>query len=229
MTAEREPWSMRVAALPLFWFAFLIGTCLVIVSFPRRLNRWNAVSILIIPACGAFQTGKDLGPDDTFNDIYLRFIIILTSHITYLSFKDASPGSVSDSVSNGSGIRADFRDKGLVRKSGKNNEALISGYKLLFNARGVGTSWEVPYLWHGPKSTAELANPVDQDEKRREQKASSKPGLPSRGKWGGVGVRAGYLLLNFLLLCCYYVCGANSPAYHWGKCTNIGILTKGTF
>jgi hypothetical protein len=84
-----------MAAWPLFWSVSLLFACLVIASFPSQLNRWTAVSILIVPASGAFRTAKDLSPDDTLNDIYTRFVIILVSHITHLSFRDASPGSVS--------------------------------------------------------------------------------------------------------------------------------------
>lgn len=93
--SEPEEWNLSLAAGPIFWCAFLLGTCLAIAAFPHRLNRWTAVSILLVPACGAFRTGKDLGPDDALNDIYLRFVIILTSHITFLSFCDAKPGTVS--------------------------------------------------------------------------------------------------------------------------------------
>jgi hypothetical protein len=52
---------------------------------------------------------------------------------------------------------------------------------MLFNARGVGTSWELPHLWRAkqPRST-------------------------SKGKWTGISIRCGYLLLRFVVICCYY-------------------------
>lgn len=93
-----EDWSLSLAAWPLFWSASLLSTCLVIASFPNRVNRWAAISILIVPASGAFRTGTDFSPDDTLNDIYLRFVIILMSHTAYLCFKDISPGSVGSFI-----------------------------------------------------------------------------------------------------------------------------------
>ena len=89
--STREEWSLRLAAWPLFCSASLLSTCLYIASFPGRLNRWSAVSVLIVPASAAFRTAKDLSPDDVLNDIYLRFVIILVSHITYLSFRHVPP------------------------------------------------------------------------------------------------------------------------------------------
>ncbi|KAF2688439.1 hypothetical protein K458DRAFT_148106 [Lentithecium fluviatile CBS 122367] len=142
MSAAIEEWSLSTAAWPLFWFAALIFTCLIITSFPNQLNRWTAVSILMVPTSGAFRTADGLSPDDVLNDVYLRFVIILASHITALCFRDAPPGG------------------GLGRNSNSAVNYWTSGYKLVFNARGVGTSWEVPHLWPGQRSTAELASIV---------------------------------------------------------------------
>lgn len=211
MPAQNEPWIMREAAWPLFWFAFLIFTCLVITSFPSRLNRWTAISILVVPTCGAFQTARELSPDDTLNDIYLRFVLILASHITCLCFRDTSPGSVSCIIPGNPNVLTYVREKGLERKSDSKGNAWISGYKLVFNARGVGTSWEVPYLWPDQKSTAEWAKPPNTSDKERVKSKSNKPKLASRRRWAAISVRGSYLLLNFLLICCYFVCSSNPP------------------
>lgn len=99
--------------------------------------------------------------------------------------------------------------KGLERRCDTKENAWMGGYKLVFNARGVGTWWEVPYLWPGQKSTAEWTKPSDisakENAKEKAKEKSSKPRLASREKWAGVSFRVGYLLLNFLLICCYYV------------------------
>ena len=85
-------------------------------------------------------------------------------------------------------------------------DALLGGYKLVFNARGIGTSWEVPYLWPGVKSTAELRQPTPATkDKKKVEATAGKSKLASRGRWRAVLIRAGYLLFNFLLMSCYYV------------------------
>jgi hypothetical protein len=54
--------------------------------------------MLIVPAYGAFETGDQLSPDLSLNDIYLRFVVILFSHMVYLSFKDTLGESVSNAL-----------------------------------------------------------------------------------------------------------------------------------
>jgi hypothetical protein len=95
--------------------------------------------------------------------------------------------------------------KGLERISDAKENVWMRGYKLVFNARGVGISWEVPYLWPGQKSTALWTKPSDTAEKENAMKKSNRSIVASRGKWVGISFRVGYLLLNYLLICCYYV------------------------
>jgi uncharacterized membrane protein YoaT (DUF817 family) len=93
--ALQEEWSLTLAQQPIFWCISLLSICLVIASFPHHLTRWPALSILLVPATGAFRTAQDLSPDDTLNDIYLRFVIILVSHTIYTCFRDAQSCEVS--------------------------------------------------------------------------------------------------------------------------------------
>lgn len=61
----------------------------------------------------------------------------------------------------------------------------------------------MPYLWPNQKTT-ELARLPNEKEKDKESTASSRPTLPSRGYWSALSIRFGYLVLNFVLICCYY-------------------------
>jgi hypothetical protein len=75
----------------------------------------------------------------------------------------------------------------------------LRGYKLLFNSRGVGTSWELPYLFNDLKRIELMPNP------KTPGRADSKRLKPtSRSKWSGVAHRCGFLVLNYLVLCIYY-------------------------
>jgi hypothetical protein len=69
----------------------------------------------------------------------------------------------------------------------------------LFNSRGVGATWELPYLWNGSigSERARLLRHV-----RTQEVDQVKPA--PRGRWSGVAIRLGYLALNFIILCVYY-------------------------
>jgi hypothetical protein len=177
MSTLREPWTLAEGARPLLWSATYLFSCLLIVSYSTNtFNRWTIFFFLAIPAAyNTFQTSDNLSPDDTLNDIYLRFVIILSSHIVYLCFNP----SVSHGLVHTVKLTADTQQKD--KQSSKNEGFWISGYKMLFNARGVGTSWELPHLWR-----------------------ASQPRLASKGKWSAISIRAVYLLFRFLAICCYY-------------------------
>jgi hypothetical protein len=210
----RAEWTPTLALPSIFWLATLIFTCMCIASFPffssfpLRLDRWTALSVLVVPTGGAFRTAQDLTPDDTFNDIYLRFVIILVSHITYVSFRDWQGSKVSTGSA-----------------SPRRRNPWLSGFKLGANPRGVGTEYEVPYLWHGEKSTAAYwswrpsskeggARGTHTETAHREKlqtkmahtetQHTQRLDLPMRGKWGAISIRLAYLLFNFLVICCWY-------------------------
>lgn len=75
----------------------------------------------------------------------------------------------------------------------------LRGYKLLFNSRGIGTSWELPYLWDSFRHSKPSEKPRTVKPKET-KKTTSVPW----GKWSSIAVRCGYLALNFFILCLYY-------------------------
>jgi hypothetical protein len=196
MSTPDEPWSPKDTLAAFLWCIALVLTSLFIVSFPQQLNRWTAISMLLVPACGAFQTGDTIFPDEVFVDYYLRFILILSSHITWLAFREASTTVT--------------RHTAIQGESTQPRSPWLGGYKLLFNSRGIGTEWEVPNLWVGHRSTAEITRqPTQHDDKTARP---VKPTLPQRNKCSAVLTRIGYLTLNFTLLCLYYVHNPSSPS-----------------
>jgi hypothetical protein len=88
MSILKAPWTLTEGARPLLWSGTLLFSCLLAVSFSTNtFNRWIVFFSFVVPAAyNAFQTSDNLSPDDTLNDIYLRFVIILSSHVTYLCF-----------------------------------------------------------------------------------------------------------------------------------------------
>lgn len=79
------------------------------------------------------------------------------------------------------------------------------GWKTVFNIRGIGTNWELPYLWPGIKHTSLADKPDDGAQAPKAKKGlTTRHNLTARGKWSGIGVRLGYIALNFLVLAAYY-------------------------
>ncbi|KAF2636750.1 hypothetical protein P280DRAFT_532822 [Massarina eburnea CBS 473.64] len=78
------------------------------------------------------------------------------------------------------------------------------GYKLMWNIRGIGTPWENPYLWPGIKHTWDAPKSSTDIRKAHGAQTGSRHNLTVRGRWSGVAIRCGYMLLNFFLLACLY-------------------------
>jgi hypothetical protein len=177
MSTLKEPWTLAEGARPLLWSGTFLFSCFLVVAYSTNtFNRWIVFFFLAVPAAyNTFRTADNLSPDDTLNDIYMRFVIIFSSHVVYLCFNP----SVSHYLLHTVKLTANTQQKN--KQSSKTGGFWISGYKMLFNARGVGTSWELPDLWR-----------------------ASQPRLASKGKWSAIATRAVYLFLRFLAICCYY-------------------------
>ncbi|KAF2643036.1 hypothetical protein P280DRAFT_515473 [Massarina eburnea CBS 473.64] len=151
------------------------------------------MSVLLVSAYGAFITSHNLSPDDTFNEIYTRYILIGSSHILSMAYKNNGSREVPNNL--------DHKDAKPTWNP------WYRGWKLLFNIRGVGTPWEPPYLWPGikytwiaPKSSEDLQKKIQDDK----PVMIASHNLTTRGKWAGIAIRCGYLLMKFFLLTLYY-------------------------
>lgn len=179
------PWSLSEAKWALFWCTSLTFTCLFIVSFPQRTKYWFAILVVLATAYGAFCTGEHIVPDAVFVDYYLRFIIILASHITWLIYSGALEANAQ---------RAD---------GGKN--AWMRGYKILFNPRGIGEMWELPHLWPAQASVS-----CSGYGERKQQQMSPRSGT-KQIKASALLTHLGHVILNFTILCIYYVRTQSAP------------------
>jgi glycosyltransferase involved in cell wall biosynthesis len=78
------------------------------------------------------------------------------------------------------------------------------GWKTVFNVRGIGTNWENPYLWPGIKYTWQAQKPCIKAKDPDAKLLTTRHNLTARGRWSGVAIRCGYIMLNFFLLAAYY-------------------------
>lgn len=87
-------WTISSGAQPITWALSFCFTCLAIGKVPE-LNRWTGLLLLAGPAYGALKTSPNLSPDNTLNDIYSRFVIILSAYIAAYCFMPGAGTSVS--------------------------------------------------------------------------------------------------------------------------------------
>lgn len=174
------PWTFSEAASAFFWCIALTVTSLTIVSFQSRINRYAAIALVLIAGWGAFRTGEHIFPDAVFVDYYLRFIIILVSHITWLVYS----GTLDE----------------IARKDGKDGEGLMRGYKRLFNSRGIGEVWELTHLWSSNRKM------VACDKKERNYQPGKRIETKTEpSKSSALLSHISHIILKFILLCLYYV------------------------
>ncbi|KAL1597924.1 hypothetical protein SLS60_008412 [Paraconiothyrium brasiliense] len=148
--------------------------------------------MVLTSAYAAFVTSDNLSPDDALNEVYTRYIIIGGSYMLSMAYK----------INNEQEVQPHLEYKTADPKW----SPWYKGYKLTWNIRGVGTSWENPYLWPGvkytwnaPKSTANLRKPGAIH--------GSRHNLMARGRLGGILIRFFYAVINFFLLACLYEFG----------------------
>lgn len=97
--AERHgEWSLSTSARPIFWSMLMPFTWLVLVSFPDHVNKWTGVSMVLVVGFCAWQTATELSPDRTLNEIYIRYILIGTSHAAAMVYKNPRTGAIPNHV-----------------------------------------------------------------------------------------------------------------------------------
>ncbi|KAL6708276.1 hypothetical protein ACN47E_003200 [Coniothyrium glycines] len=178
-------WSPTKALRPALLTVAIFFTSLVYLSFPNRVHRYEAAAIVGALAGAAWFNSDELFPDSFVELVYLRTLVIYLSYFLYLVFREEKSSTKT----------ATIHDAFLSPPK----NPWLRGYKLLFNGRGIGTDWQMPYLWRNVPDSHSTNG-------RRDviAKSSAKAKLHSRGRWAGVAVRVAYLLLNFTVFCIYY-------------------------
>ena len=86
-----DEWTLSQGAPAIFWSLVLQFTWLLVGSFPEHINIWTGVSMVLAAGYCAWQTATELSPDRTFNEIYIRYILIGTSYALAVAYKN--PGT----------------------------------------------------------------------------------------------------------------------------------------
>lgn len=67
-------------------------------SFPNYLNQWVGVSMILAASLCSWQTVHDLSPDYTFNEIYMRYMLLASSHNVAMVYKNSYSKTVPNHV-----------------------------------------------------------------------------------------------------------------------------------
>ena len=101
--------------------------------------------------------------------------------------------------------RLNIRAQVTENKTESIDQSWSAGWKRAYNARGVGETWENPYLWPEQKSTVVFAKRSSEAtfKDKPVEVPRSRHSLATRGKWSAILIRLGYLCLNYILLDLY--------------------------
>ncbi|SPJ76001.1 uncharacterized protein FTOL_05732 [Fusarium torulosum] len=156
-------------------------------SHPRFTLSFIAITIIV-----AFQSSNEFSADDFVNEIFARFLLIFLAHQSFLHWILA-PEEVDIERRGFSGLSSKYQtvqkeDVSQLHFQEGTSRNWTFAYKMLFNARCLGTKWQVRH-----------ANPSGD--------ATIKPEPSPRVKF--ILKRLGVLLLRYIFLCIYY-----DPSFH---------------
>lgn len=137
---EAMDWSPRAALTPCIAISAAFTYSLYILSTPShyRLESLALVSVLV----AVFEnSSNDLYPDDLLNAVFAYSVLIWLVHIFHVTIAQGSAGYISGS-STRTGDQG-LKERGWTVVSAPGLSPYHKAYKMLWNPRGIGTSWQV--------------------------------------------------------------------------------------
>src|SRR5512142_2631297 len=133
-------WSPRTALPPCIAISAAFAYSLYILAAPHRYRLENAVVVFVLAA--AFQKSfKHLYPDDLLNTVFAHATFIWLVHVAHVTLIQGDAGYIAgNSTQSGDGP---FKEEGWTPISASGLSPYHKAYKLLYNTRGIGTSWQV--------------------------------------------------------------------------------------
>ena len=91
------------------------------------------------------------------------------------------------------------------KKTENIDQSWKAGWKRAYNVRGIGRSWENPYLWPEQKHTTVFSQRSSEAtfKDKPVEVPRSRHSLATRGKWSAVLIRLCYLCLNYTMMKLY--------------------------
>ncbi|KAF2119848.1 hypothetical protein BDV96DRAFT_566193 [Lophiotrema nucula] len=174
-------WQPHQAIPTVISILFATLTSLAVLSFPKLFYPKSSLALVLSTLCLSWHF-SDGFPDVFAQEQWLRALIMFGAHMSHLLV-----------------VRGTHQDLHTQPKEAKRT-ACYRGYKLLFNFRGIGTDWEVPYLHRTVTVQQKKYDDPTQNARKHDQIGR----LRTKSRWSAVRRRVFYLLVNYLVLCLYY-------------------------
>jgi len=133
-------WSPRTALPPCIAILGAFAYSLYILSAPRRYRLKN-VAIVFVISDGFAKSFNNLYPDDLLNTVFAHSVFIWLVHVAHVTLIQGDAGYIAgNSAQLGD---HELKGRGWTSISASGLSPYHKAYKLLYNPRGIGTSWQV--------------------------------------------------------------------------------------
>lgn len=145
-------WSLRSALPPCIAISAACAYSLYILSSPRHYRLEN-VALVFVLAAGFAKSFDDLYPDDRMNAVFAHGVLIWLVHMVHVTLVRGDAGYISGNSTQSRG--RELPEGGWTSVSAPGLGTYHRAYKILYNFRGIGTSWQVVKTpQQGPKDEA---------------------------------------------------------------------------
>lgn len=150
-------WSPRTAFPPCIAISAACAYSLYILSAPRHY-RLESVALVFVLAAGFEKSFDDLYPDDRMNAVFAHGVLMWLVHMVHVTLVRGNTDSIAgDSTQSGG---REVPERGWTSVSAPGLGTYHRAYKMLYNFRGIGTSWQVVKTpQQGPRGEATNKQP----------------------------------------------------------------------
>jgi hypothetical protein len=138
--SEALRWSPRAALPPFFAISGASAYSLYILSAPCHYRLENVALVFVLAACFE-RSFNNLYPDDLVNAAFAHGILIWLVHMVHVTLVQGDADYIAGS-STQSGDQV-IKEGGWTSVSAPGLSPYYRAYKILYNFRGIGTSWQV--------------------------------------------------------------------------------------
>lgn len=137
---EALGWSPRAAIPPCIAISGAFAYSLYILSAPCHYRLEN-VALVFVLAAGFEKSFNDLYPDDLVNVAFAHGVLIWLVHMVHVTLVQGDAGYIAGSSTQSGGQES--KEGGWISVSAPGLSPYHRAYKMLYNFRGIGTSWQV--------------------------------------------------------------------------------------
>lgn len=180
MPQSQQPWNFKSAAQPIVAHVAALAIAFNTLS---RTTRHPRITFLLIAVLTFFSSlrSRDISPDDSLNAFLVHYFFLWLAHQGYLHVIVRTQALVQE------------REKYIANHTGKHSHYVFA-YKLLWNPRLIGTSWEV--------NRKKVADGEQDGSEKTNEKRRTAVGIRARVSF--VAKRFLVLALRFLAISIFY-------------------------